>query len=192
MDKKYYPVSGGEVPSITDRPGYTLEELKKQENTLMGIVNIKRMKEKIIEYLNSNNISYTQVIISPSLDLLISGEDIKKYPVEYEDYTFNWGYHLDMVPDYVSLDLSCVVYINGEDEEFIEPEIIEELGIDLSPIIVKYNLFQKLLYKQGLKSNYLPQTFGEYKSKFISEEAKDGLGYNLITDIVIAEKQKVK
>ena len=28
MEKLYYPVSGGEVPSTTDRPGRTLEEVK--------------------------------------------------------------------------------------------------------------------------------------------------------------------
>lgn len=141
-EKKYYPVSGGEIPYITDRKGFSLEEIKKQESTMMGIVTLKRMKEKIVEYLNSNDISYTQVIISPSIDLFISENDVNKYPQEYKDTTYNWGYHLDMIAEYVSLNLSCVVYVNGEDEEFIEPEIIEELGIDLTPIIVKYSIFQ--------------------------------------------------
>ena len=49
MEKLYYPVSGGEVPSTTDRPGRTLEEVKKQENTLMSLVNLKRIKDKITQ-----------------------------------------------------------------------------------------------------------------------------------------------
>ena len=47
MEKLYYPISGGEVPSIIDRPGRTIEQIKKEENTLMSLVNLKRIKDDI-------------------------------------------------------------------------------------------------------------------------------------------------
>lgn len=49
-----------------------------------------------------------------------------------------------------------------------------------------------MLSRYGLNSPYLPPTFVEYKKRFIGEEVKEGLGYNLQTDIIIAEKPKIK
>ena len=192
MEKKYYPIYGGEIPTLKNREYYTIEEIKSNENTFMGLVTLRRIKEKVIEYLNSNDISYEKIIISPSLDLLVSENDIKNYPVETENRTYNWGFHLDVIPEYVSLDLSCVVYIDGDDEEFIKPQILEELGINLKPIIIKYSLFVKALEKQEITSHELPPTFVEYKKRFIDEEVKQTLGYSIPTDIVISTKTKVK
>lgn len=192
MTKRYYPVSGGEIPSTSDRPGRTIEEIVKSENTLMSLVNLRRIKTKVTEYLESKGISYTQVIVSPSLDLLISEQDINNYPREWGEATYNWGFHLDVVQDYVSADLTCVVYVDGEDEEFIPPEVLESLGIDLTPMIVNYNVFQKMIDKQGIGKHTLPPTFGAYKKRFIDEEVKEELGYNLNTDIIVTEKEKTK
>jgi hypothetical protein len=192
MEKLYYPISGGEVPSIIDRPGRTIEQIKKEENTLMSLVNLKRIKDKITNYLEANGISYTQVVVAPSLDLLISENDVKTFPTDPSKAGYNWGYRLDIVPNYVSADLSCVVYINGEDEEFIDQPILEELGIDLTPMIVNYNVFVNFLSKQGIGTHKIPATFGEYKKIFIDEEVEEQLGYNLCTDIIISEKEKNK
>lgn len=188
MLKKYYPVSGGEVPSINNKFGITQEDIIKSEQTFMSLVTLRRIKDKVTEYLESNGISYTQIIVSPSLDILVSEQDIINYPSEFQDKTYNWGLHLDIMKDYVLSDLSCVVYLNGEDEEFISPEILENLGIDLTPMIVNYNIFKNMIDKQGIGKNTLPPTFGEYKKKFIDEEVQKILGFYLPTDIIVVEK----
>ena len=76
MSKKYYTFFPGEVPSIYDREGKTKEEIIKSENTFMCLVTLKRMKEKLIEYLEQNNIDYTRLIIAPSFDFFLSEEDV--------------------------------------------------------------------------------------------------------------------
>ena len=191
MSKKYYTFFPGEVPSIYDREGKTKEEIIKSENTFMCLVTLKRMKEKLIEYLEQNNIDYTRLIIAPSFDFFLSEEDVINYPREKSETSYNWGMHLDMISEYVSVDLTCVVYENGEDEEFIYPETIKELGIDLTPITVDYNVFIKMLGKQDIGIHSLPETFGKYKMRYIEEETKETLGYNLPTDIIVAEKRKI-
>jgi len=192
MSKKYYTVFPGEVPSIHDREGKTREEIINSENTLMCLVTLKRMKEKLIEYLEKNSIEYTKLIIAPSFDFFLSEDDVISYPHETSEASYNWGMHLDMINEYVSVDLTCVVYENGEDEEFISPETIKELGIDLTPITVNYNVFVKMISKQNLGNHNLPETFGKYKMRYIEEEVRETLGYNLPTDIVVAEKRKSK
>lgn len=44
MEKKYYPLSGGEIPSTTDRKGFSLEEIKNK-------VILKYTKLHIIQYV---------------------------------------------------------------------------------------------------------------------------------------------
>lgn len=188
MLKKYYPVSGGEVPSINNKFGITQEDIIKSEQTFMSLVTLRRIKDKVTEYLENNGISYTQIIVSPALDILVSEQDVINYPSESQDKTYNWGLHLDIIKDYVLSDLSCVVYLNGEDEEFIHPEILENLGIDLTPMIVNYNIFKNMIDKQGIGKSTLPPTFGEYKKRFIDEEVKEFLGFSLPIDILVVEK----
>lgn len=46
MLKKYYPVSGGEVPSINNKFGITQEDIIKSEQTFMSLVTLRRIKIK--------------------------------------------------------------------------------------------------------------------------------------------------
>lgn len=189
MEKKYYPWDNNAVPQI--KGGLTKQEVISSENTAIGLFTFQRLKNKVIEYLEENNTPYTQVIISPLFEPLISEDDVISYPSNGET-TYNWAYRLNMLDDYISLDLKCVTFINEDDEELLFLEEHNNFGLNLSPIIVRYGVFIKLLEKMEIVSHTLPLTFGEYKKRYI-KDATRGFGETpFITDVVIAEKVKIK
>ncbi len=183
----YYPVMGGSVPELTN--GRTRETIIKEENTFSTIVTLKRLISKVREYLDTKGISYTQIIISPSVDLLMSEKDVKEFPTEIGEGTYNQLLRMDDIKNYCSVDLSCVCYIDGANEELIYPTEHDNFGLDLDPKIVKYDLFIKLLDKAEIVGHRLPNTYGQYKMMFIEEELKEELGYNLNTDIIAVDKK---
>lgn len=189
MEKKFYPWDNGAVPQLIG--GLTEQEIISSENTAIGIFTFQRLKIKVLEYLEENNIPYTQVVFSPYFEPLISEDNVRSYPSDGE-ITYNWAYRLNMINEYTSLDLTCVAVINGDDEELLYLKEHDNFGLNLSPIIVKYSLFMKLLEKIEIVSHTLPLTFGDYKKRYIKDATKELGEEPFVTDIVIAEKAKVK
>lgn len=189
MNKKYYPLDNGAVPQLIN--GKTKEEIEISEDTAKGIFTFQRLKYKVLEYLEENSIPYTQVIFSPSFEPLISEDNVRNFPSD-GDATYNWAYRLDMINEYVLLDLTCVAIINGEDEELLYLEEYDNFGLDLSPIIVKYSLFIKLLDRANVVKHTLPLSFGNFKREYIKEATKTIFEKPFVTDVIIAEKTKVK
>lgn len=189
MEKKYYPWDNNAIPQLIG--GLTKQEVISSENTAIGIFTFQRLKNKVLEYLEENNIPYTQVIFSPYFEPLISEDNVMNYPSNGET-TYNWAYNLNMINEYISLDLNCVTIINKDNEELLYLEEHNNFGLNLSPIIVRYGVFIKLLEKIDIINHTLPLTFGEYKKRYIKDATKEFGENPFITDVVIAEKAKIK
>lgn len=186
-DEKYYIVVGGMQQRKVN--GKTIAEIENSEDTFHAIITLKRLKEKIIEFLNDNGIPYTKVIISPSIDLYLNGKHFEEYDNIMTMANYGSAFRMDFLKDLCSLDLTCISYIYGDEEELIYPADYDNFGLDLSPITIKYSVFRSLLDKCEIIDTTLPKTFGEYKKEFIDAETDERLGYNLCTDIVLCERK---
>ncbi len=183
MDEKYYIVTGGAQQQKID--GQTKEEIISQENTAQALITLKRLKEKVIEYLKEKEIPFTKVVISPSIDLYLSGKNMDEYENIMKPENYGEAFRMDFIYDYCSIDLTCIAYMFGDEEELIYPHEHDNFGLNLNPIVIRYNLFRDLLGKTDIVNTAMPPSFGEYKKAFIDAETSEYLGYILDTDITI-------
>lgn len=189
MEKKYYPMENGSIPQLIG--GLTKEEIVKAENTSKAFFTFRLLQNKVMEYIENNGIPYTQIVFSPYFEPLISEDNVRNFPTD-GDATYNWAYRLDMINEYMLLDLSCIAIINGEDEDLLYLAEHNNFNLDLSPMIVRYELFTKLLNKSNIISHTLPKTFGEYKTSYIKDAVRSLATPPFVTDIIVSEKEKIK